>query len=310
MTEMIPVSKVEIPANVRKVKGVTDLKACTLQEFSDLDEKRKIEELMASIEQIGLLNPITVRESGEGFQLIAGFRRLKAVEFSGGKDIEAKIVKIRREDEIVAQLTENIHREDLPPMDIARTLEEIKQIKGFKTQNEVAKSVNKSAAWVSQYMGLLKAVPEVQESVEAGEMGVGAARQIAALPKEEQKAAVKSAKKAAEKEADRKNAKPSKPAKKGEKPSKPAKVKISSKSAKAESTKAKVKAVAAGKKVKGGRDKSKIEKLSKRLPILKEEMVSGFIKANWPDGIAIEQREAFERFFDFLFEHNIIIVKS
>jgi ParB family chromosome partitioning protein len=195
MSSVISLSKIVIESNIRSVAGIADLAKVT---FDDLppDEQGTIKELAASIDREGLINPLTVKDLGGGskFRLIAGWRRYMALKYLGKTKADVKSIKGTRDSEVLIQLVENIHREDLNPYSVAKGLEDIKRIKNISKQAELAKFVHKSEAWISQHLSLLTSAPAVQKAVKNGEMGVGAARAINKLPKHEQDGAVKEAK--------------------------------------------------------------------------------------------------------------------
>lgn len=193
MSTMVALSKIKISGNMRVIEGVEDLHETPLEKFP-LDEKAAILELAQSIQEHGLLNPLTVKDLGGGnFRLIAGYRRFKALQHNGVKVADVKSVKGKTEDEVVLRLIENVHRKDVNPLDIARTLEEIRKVKNIQKQAGLATLVKKSAAWVSQHLSLLKSDSEVQKALDGKQMGLAAARTISALPIGEQADAVKEA---------------------------------------------------------------------------------------------------------------------
>jgi len=198
MASMVALSKIRIPNNIRTIDGVTDLRETMLSEFP-LDEKAKILQLAESIKEHGLLQPLVVKDLGRGnFRLIAGFRRYKAVQYNGMRSVDVKSIKGKTEDEIVLKLVENIHRQDLNPLDIANGLEEIKRVKGLRKQSALASLIHKSQGWVSQYLSLLDVDDAVKQKILSGEMGMTAARTVSALSKDEQAEAIKKAEEEAE----------------------------------------------------------------------------------------------------------------
>lgn len=198
----IGINKIVVENNVRTVEGIEDLGKT---KFKDLppDEQEEIEMLAQSINRVGLLQPILVKDlKGRGYRLVAGWRRLMAYSFLKKTTIEAKVLKTKKEDESLVQLVENVHRKDLDPVAIATSLDKVRTEKGLKTQEALAKFVNKSVAWVSQHSTLLKAVPEVHQAVKDKEIGIGGAREIAQLPKAEQVPALEEAREEAKKAGD------------------------------------------------------------------------------------------------------------
>jgi len=278
---LIALSKIAIPKNLRTIPGVDDLLDTPLDRFPQ-EDRESIQELAETISDHGLLNPITVKDMGGGkqYRLIAGYRRFKAMQFLGKTSIDAKSIKGKTEDEAVIQLVENVHRKDLNPLDIARSLEELRQIKGISKQSSLALLAKKSPGWVSQHMSLLKADQKVQKAVADGEMGLAAARQIAALPKTEQAGAVKDAKKEAVAAG---------------------KKKVSTKGARRQARRRK----------KGAADKQgTIKPVKERENEQKKELILDFISLHWgdrtpPEGVQTQLMD----FWDFLMERNRLVIK-
>ena len=202
MASFIAMSRIRVAENVRSIPGadkIEDLGEAPLEEFP-LDFQAEVKALAKSIADVGLINPLTVKDLGKGesFRLVAGFRRYKALQYLGRKQVDVKSVKGKSSEEKVLQLVENVHREDLNPLDIAKALEEIRSIRGITKQAMLAEVVGKSSGWVSQHLALLKADDAIREAVESGEMGLAAARTLTSLPREDQKSAVEDAKKEAQ----------------------------------------------------------------------------------------------------------------
>ena len=138
-------------------------------------------ELKQSIAAKGLVQPITVRRHNDGYQLISGERRLRAVRDLEFDSIPAYILDVRTdEDMLELSIIENIHREDLNPIDIAhgykRLIDDCKL-----TQEEVADKVGKDRTTVTNFLRLLKLPRAIQESVQNGEVSMGHARTLLAL---------------------------------------------------------------------------------------------------------------------------------
>jgi len=143
----------------------------------------KLEELANSIAEKGVVQPITVRRFQGGYQLIAGERRFRCVRDLGIAEIPAFIIDVDSDEEMMElSIIENIHREDLNPIDIAqsykRLLDECKL-----TQEQVAKKVGKDRATVANFLRLLKLPQKIQESAQQGELSMGHARALLALKK-------------------------------------------------------------------------------------------------------------------------------
>ena len=141
-------------------------------------EEVALKELAGSIKQQGIIQPITVRKLGyDKYQLISGERRLRAAQLIGLKEIPAYIRVANDEQMLELALIENIHREDLSPIDIAisyqRLLEELKL-----TQDNLSQKVSKDRATISNYIRLLKLPPEIQVALKQKQIGMGHARAL------------------------------------------------------------------------------------------------------------------------------------
>ena len=149
-----------------------------------------LEELARSIGEKGLLQPVVVRSAKEGFQLIAGERRARAARLAGLKKIPAIVLDIKQEREMLElALIENLHREDLNPIDQARAYQEL--IDRCKlTQEAVAKEVNKDRASIANTLRLLNLAEEVQSMVRRGKLSAGHARALLSLDRKKDQIAL------------------------------------------------------------------------------------------------------------------------
>ncbi len=140
-----------------------------------------LEELKQSISENGVIQPITVRNAGSGYELIAGERRLRAVSELGRNKIPAYVLDVTTDQEMIElSLIENIQRENLNPIDEAngyRTL----IAECDMTQDEVARQVGKDRSTITNFLRLLKLPQQIQESVAAEELTQGHARALLAV---------------------------------------------------------------------------------------------------------------------------------
>jgi ParB family chromosome partitioning protein len=146
----------------------------------DFDQSA-LAELTASIKEKGVIQPITVRLKGDGYELISGERRLRASIEAGLKEIPAYVLDIKSDREMLElALIENIQREKLNPIEIAlgyqRLIEEC-----HLTQEEVAQKVSKDRATVANFLRLLKLPQPIQKSLRNGEITMGHARALISL---------------------------------------------------------------------------------------------------------------------------------
>lgn len=139
-------------------------------------DKEKLDELIISIKNIGLIQPITVKKiSKNEFQLISGERRLRAFKNLGINKIPSYLRKANDQESLEMALVENIHRQDLDAIEIAisykRLIEEIKL-----TQEELSDKIGKKRSTVSNYLRLLKLNPIVQSGIKDGFISMGHGR--------------------------------------------------------------------------------------------------------------------------------------
>lgn len=140
----------------------------------------KLEELKASIKEKGILQPILVREAGEGFEIVAGERRYRAAQALNLENVPAVIKKISDEEACLIALIENIQREDLNAIEQAKAFMRLMDEFNF-SQEQVAQSVGKDRSTVSNLMRLLKLPELIQNSVIMGELTMGHARALLSI---------------------------------------------------------------------------------------------------------------------------------
>ncbi len=143
-------------------------------------DEGKIEELAKSIEIHGVLQPIMVRKSNLGYEIVAGERRWRAARKAGLKQIPCIVREVSDEQNMLIALIENMQREDLNVIEEAQGLE--RMITHFElTQEEISKSVGKSRSYVTNALRLLKLPSTVQKLVIDGQLTNGHARAIAGM---------------------------------------------------------------------------------------------------------------------------------
>ncbi len=141
----------------------------------------KLEELANSIAEKGIVQPITVRRYQAGYQLIAGERRFRCVRDLGIEEIPAYILDIDSDEEMMElSIIENIHREDLNPIDIANGYKRLINECNL-TQEQVAQKVGKDRATIANFLRLLKLPRPIRESTQNGELSMGHARALLTL---------------------------------------------------------------------------------------------------------------------------------
>ena len=137
-------------------------------------------ELVYSIKEIGLLQPVVVRRAPDGYELIAGERRLRASKLAGLVEIPAIIRDTDDDDLLRDALLENLHRANLNALEEAAAYEQLLADFGC-TQEELARRIGRSRPQVSNTLRLLKLPAHVQRRVAAGVLSAGHARALLSL---------------------------------------------------------------------------------------------------------------------------------
>lgn len=154
------------------------------QPRKEFDEDR-LKELSESIDQHGLIQPITVRYIGEKrFELISGERRLRASKLAGLDEIPAYIREVNDEDILSFALIENIQREDLNPIEVALGYQRLIEEAGY-TQAEVADRVGKNRTTVTNMLRLLNLPAFIQAGLRDQKISMGHARALLPIDNEE-----------------------------------------------------------------------------------------------------------------------------
>jgi len=143
-----------------------------------------LNELAASIKEYGVIEPIIVKKSVKGYEIVAGERRTKAAKIAGLSKIPAIVKDFTDEDMMEIALLENIQREDLNPIDEASSIANIIRVRGI-TQEEFARRFGKSRSYITNLLGLLKLPVAVQNKVKKGIISMSHARSLSKLDDEE-----------------------------------------------------------------------------------------------------------------------------
>ena len=160
--------------------AIDQIEANPNQPRREFDEDA-LQELAISIREIGIIQPITLRQVAENkFQIIAGERRWRASQLAGLKAIPAYIRTIKDENVMEMALVENIQREDLNAIEIALAYEHLLENTGM-TQEKVSERVGKSRAAITNYLRLLKLPAQIQMALQKHEIDMGHARALLAL---------------------------------------------------------------------------------------------------------------------------------
>jgi ParB/RepB/Spo0J family partition protein len=158
----IPLDRIVLPAHLHRIA---------------LDPEA-LAALADSIRDHGLLNPITVDRDGTHFILRAGHRRLEACKMLGWQTIRAIVRDATpAQDPEAITWAENFHRQDLSPLEEARTLARILKDHGY-THQQLARMLHCSPAWIAGRLALLELPEDLQQLVHSGDLAIGTARQL------------------------------------------------------------------------------------------------------------------------------------
>lgn len=143
-------------------------------------DEEALAELVFSIKEVGLLQPIVVRSQGSGYELIAGERRLRAAKKAGLKTIPVLVRETSDDDMLRDALLENLHRSQLTPLEEASAYQQLLQDFGC-TQEQLASRLGRSRPQITNTIRLLNLPPAVQRRVAAGVLSAGHARALLGL---------------------------------------------------------------------------------------------------------------------------------
>lgn len=143
-------------------------------------DSEELAQLASSIREHGVLQPIVVRASGDGYQLIAGERRLRAAHNAGLAEIPVRIVEFDDQQVLEAALVENIQRSDLNAIEKAIGFKDYLDRFGMK-QEQLAERLGIDRTTISNLLGLLNLPSEVQDFVRLGQLTLGHAKVLKGL---------------------------------------------------------------------------------------------------------------------------------
>ena len=169
----------DVRENVSEV-AVSEIVPNRFQPRKDFDPER-LAELAASIKTYGVLQPIVLRKTSDGYELVAGERRWRASQLCGLTAIPALIRNYTDTEMTAVALVENLQRENLNPMEEAFAYRRLIDEFGF-TQEEVSQQVGKSRSYIANAVRLINLPTVVQEYVSRGTMTPGQARPLLVLP--------------------------------------------------------------------------------------------------------------------------------
>ncbi|MDD6272242.1 MAG: ParB/RepB/Spo0J family partition protein [bacterium] len=183
-----PIEKVEeIEKNASKedivMVNINELRSNPYQPRQTFDQE-KLVELANSIKEFGVLEPIIIKKSIKGYEIVAGERRKKACELVGIEEIPAVIRDFSDEDMMQIALLENIQRENLTSIEEAEALSNLLKVLNI-TQDELAKRIGKSRSYITNLLGLLNLPEIIKNDILHGLISAGHARVLSKLEDEQ-----------------------------------------------------------------------------------------------------------------------------
>lgn len=140
----------------------------------------RLKELAESIQSTGIVQPVLLRKAGERYQLVAGERRWRAARIAKLEIVPALVRDLTDRDALEIALTENVLREDLSPIEVARAYQSLHEKFGY-SHEEIAARLGLDRSTVTNTVRLLRLSPEIQELVENKKLSPGHARAILAF---------------------------------------------------------------------------------------------------------------------------------
>ena len=159
---------------------INDIRPNSAQPRHNFDEE-KLAELASSIKTNGVIQPLIVRESTNGYELVAGERRWRASRMAGLKTVPCIIRNFDDRQNAIVAIIENMQREDLNPIEEALGLKSMTEKYGF-TQEQVSASLGRSRTYITNSIRLLKLPEEIQQYVSSGQMSAAHGRTIINIP--------------------------------------------------------------------------------------------------------------------------------
>jgi ParB family chromosome partitioning protein len=178
LSALIP-SRDDAPSSTREIL-LSEIRVNPHQPRRDV-EKANLEALATSITDHGVLQPILVTETLDGYRLVAGERRVQAARLAGLERIPAVIRQLADREQLELALVENVQREDLNPIEEANAFRQLHEEFGL-TQDEIARQVGRARTTITNTLRLLELEEGVQAAVGDGRLSEGHARALVGLP--------------------------------------------------------------------------------------------------------------------------------
>ena len=177
----------EVPETASSVR-IREIRTNPYQPRKKFDEEA-LKELTDSIREHGIFQPLILRKSLQGYELIAGERRLRAAKMAGLEEVPAIVVEMDDRQMMEISLLENIQREDLTVIEEANGYDQLMKKLGY-TQEDLSKRVGKSRSHVTNILRMLKLPVSLQKMVNEGKISFGHARALLNVESEEEQEAI------------------------------------------------------------------------------------------------------------------------
>ena len=143
-------------------------------------DDEKLEDLASSIKEHGIIQPLVVRETAKGYELIAGERRLRAAKIAGLKKVPISITKASNTKSLEIAILENVQREDLDAIEVAKGYQRLKEEFNY-TQEALSKNIGKPRSSVANSLRLLTLSEKIQKEISSGNISEGHAKVLLGL---------------------------------------------------------------------------------------------------------------------------------
>jgi len=164
-----------------KTVELKDIKSSPYNSRKTFDAE-KMKELVASVEEKGILNPILLRPKGDRYEIVCGERRFRAATTAGLKDIPAVVRILTDQQALECMVIENLQREDVHPLEEAEGYEALMKKHGYKTVEDIAAKIGKSRAYVYGRLKLCDLIPENRKIFYSGKFSPSVALLVAKVP--------------------------------------------------------------------------------------------------------------------------------
>jgi ParB family chromosome partitioning protein len=179
---LIPTKEKEIFQEGYRFIRIKDIKPNPYQPRAKIEES-EIKELVASVKEKGIIEPLIVKRKNNQFILAAGERRLRAAQVAGLDEVPAIIRDLTDQELLEIGLIENLHREDLNPIEEARGYEQLNRDFGL-THEQIAQLVGKDRSTITNTLRLLSLPKKVKDYLQTGKLNSGHCRALLSLNNE------------------------------------------------------------------------------------------------------------------------------